>query len=510
MEWLKLSSSSSTSKLLERHDVEGQLQLLNKLYSKAQSSVSLEQLLRKHPSCLSAVTDLLSCSSVDVQEQAARVLGCFALVRSVYAERVTETSGAVEGLAARLRSSTAAVQRAAAGTFTALAQKCPVHLGRARGGMNGLVALLECSDPGMQQGAASTLEYLCRMRFADTIAAEPGAIKGLAALVSSSVTDAQLAAVSALKALVLESPASRQPVSQEPGAIQGLVVLLSSGRAEAQVAAARALTHLAGTCSAGGEPVGQEPGFIKGLAAMLSSSEAYVQLAAAKALEVLVARPANCQHVGQEPGVIAGLAPLLSSSRANIQYVAAKVLGYLALASPANSKAMGQDPRVVMRLEALVSYHYNVPKHVAWAAGFAMAAAAQGSSMFQRAFDTNSNAVWKSFAHVAGECDWAQLEVADLLYRLAASSTALKQSMADSEDLQGLLVSIQQQLQRPSGNNARGAETLAETIQLLTHGKTVYTQVLAYVDNRPQHACRGRHTQYVACRLHGMKCKQRM
>jgi hypothetical protein len=193
---------SSTSDLLQRQDVKGQLQLLEVLHSKASSTANLAKLLHKHPGCLSAVVQLLSSSHAGVKQNAALVLGRFAY----------------------------------AGT---LANR-------------------------------------------DSIAAEPGAIRGLTALLNSNEADGQDAAAAALGALSNWCPANRERIGQEPGVIPRLVALLSGQTGvELQRLAAGVLTNLAWRCPANRQQVRSEPDAFKHLAAMLSSRDASVQRTAA-------------------------------------------------------------------------------------------------------------------------------------------------------------------------------------------------------------------------------------
>ena len=346
--------SSSTADLLKRPDEEGQLKLLKKLYSKAESAADLDQLLFKCPHCLSAVVKLLSSSSVAVQEQAARVLGRFAEAAPTYQHRVVQCEGAVAGL----------------------------------------VNLLHCD-------------------------------------IDNDTVGVQREACEALTSLVCKSPGSQERVGQEPLAVTYLARLLQSGAADVQRAAAIAIVALTDQSAINSQRVGMGSGAIESLAAMLKSSDEVTQQLAAIALANLAFEsPPNSKRISQVPGIINCLVSLLNSGNAAVQ----------------------------------------------WAAAIAMASAAEGSSAFGQALEAHSAAVgtalyqpldtqFQSDSLALAQSEF--LEVSRLLHRLAAGSTALRQSLAGSKEIMKLVKALELRLNGIPDNMA------AATLALLTTGNSI-------------------------------------
>lgn len=303
-----LFNGNSTSKLLQRQDVQGQLQLLNVLHSKADCAGDVEKLLHKHPSCLPVVLQLLRSNHAGVQQQAAMVLGRFAQTGPTVASQVLDSV-----------SSTRASD----------------------GSVAGLVVLLGCGAAAVQEEAAHCLSRLAWDSPArqDSIAAEPGAITGLTALLNSSDGAVQCAAAAALSVLSDWCPANRERIGREPGAVAALAALLDGNSTHAQAAAASLLTNLAWKCPANRQRIRQEPGAVERLTALLASEQTRVQQSAAWAVAGLtLGSPADSDRISQEPQAIPGLVALLSSSQADVQFA-----GALAMAAAAEGSSKVQQ-----------------------------------------------------------------------------------------------------------------------------------------------------------------------
>jgi hypothetical protein len=238
--------SSSTAHLLQRPDTEGQLQLLTKLCSKAESADGAQQLLLKHPDCLSVVVKLLHSSNVAVQEDAAMVLGRIAAAGPTYQHQVVQCDGAVAGLVGLLHCSAAAVQRVACWALRHLV----------------------CRSPEAQ----------------DRVGQEPHAIERLAALLKSSQADVQLAAARAVVNLTDWSPSNSQRFGQGSDAIESLAAMLGSSVGHLQCMAAGALGNMALNSPANSKCVSQVPGVVDCMLRLLSSTDAYMQWKAAFAI----------------------------------------------------------------------------------------------------------------------------------------------------------------------------------------------------------------------------------
>jgi hypothetical protein len=179
-----------------------------------------------------------------------------------------------------------------------------------------------------------------------------------------------------------------------------------------------------------------------------------------------------------ESGAIQSLAAMLKSSDKVTQQNAAIALSNLALESPPNSKRISQVPGII---NCLVSLLNSGNAAVQWAAAIAMASAAEGSSAFGQALEAHSAAVGTALyqpldtqfrsnslalAHVS-RTQSVSLEVSRLLHRLAAGSTALRQSMAGSKEIMKLVEALEVRLNGIPDNMA------AATLALLTTGNSI-------------------------------------
>jgi hypothetical protein len=241
-------SSSRISELLQCPDVYGQWELLDKLYHTAESAASVDKLLSDHTSCLSAVVKLLDSSSSEVvQEQAARVLGRFALAGSAYQHKVVHSDGAVAGLVALLVSSDAAVQCQACLALKHLVSRAPLEIkervGHQPHAVERLAALLKSGEAAVELAAAQAIADLtdgCPAN-RDSVGQVTDATGGLVAMLSSSHAGQQHAATTALANLAMQSPANSKRISQVPGVVAALVELVRSKDAPVHVQHAAAL-----------------------------------------------------------------------------------------------------------------------------------------------------------------------------------------------------------------------------------------------------------------------------
>jgi hypothetical protein len=154
-----MASFSTIKELWNRRarDVEGQLEVLQKLHDTAQSADGVLKTLSQQQAegddgCLSTVVELLGSSSPAVQEKAARVMGCFAQAGPAYQRMIACSRGALARLAAL------EAHKASAGTLGALDNSSATdqeRIGNEPGECKGLAALLSSRVVGAQTAGDS-------------------------------------------------------------------------------------------------------------------------------------------------------------------------------------------------------------------------------------------------------------------------------------------------------------------------------------------------------------------
>jgi hypothetical protein len=200
---------------------------------------------------LDAVVHLLRADSLQVQQEAARVLGLFAQAGTDATNLIKQSASLTwsmkAALAVQLSSSTTAVRREAVNTLAQLAEHCTsiFELQQEDGVVAGLHALLD--DDAVQHLAAGVLGRLAQSRSGNLaqIAGTSGVIEGLAALLSSRSTDTQLAAARALASLA-EASSARQRLEEDPDIRKGLSELCRSSVLTVQQASQEALQRITG------------------------------------------------------------------------------------------------------------------------------------------------------------------------------------------------------------------------------------------------------------------------
>jgi hypothetical protein len=247
----------------------GQLQLLEALYTEAQSANDVISLLETRPQCLSDVLELLSCSNAAVQASAAQVLVRFAQPKPYIASQVLQCDGAMQGLASLLHSRAAPLQLAAATALRHLAvglrhlafgiydhDDCIVIVTES-GAIEGLVALLSSNNARVQAAAAGALAELASWdqdylrgwalcgKVKEHIRQEHGVFTHLVALLCSKNVDVQREAAWALATLALDSPGISMCIAQEPSSRAALEAMLCNSAADVRFAGAFAIVAAA-------------------------------------------------------------------------------------------------------------------------------------------------------------------------------------------------------------------------------------------------------------------------
>lgn len=315
-----------------------------------------------------------------------------------------------------------------------------------------MVKLLHSTDSEVQREAVRTVCMLLGDADAPVnqvlIASTPGALQGLAALLTSKDDAIQALTSTTLRHLAIRNPANQDLIGAAAGILDSLVPMLASCSTEVQRCAAAALMYI----TAGHQPnqgrVGTMPHAIPHLTLLLGSTDAGVQFAAAYALSALAdIHEENQKRIAQSgaPPVLVGL---LSSSDGAVREGAACALLNMCSISPQHADWVDSCAGAVDGfLSLLHREEASILISAQSTAALTLIMLASCNSSVRWTLEQHASAVWAALpCGLVSKMGLHRPEVQALLRALrslASASTELHESMQDSSQLLLMLEGLQ-------------------------------------------------------------------